>query len=130
MGRHQEKPVPPERILNATRQTCLASCVERADNYFKRLRGLMFRPSLPPEHGLWIVPCADIHSCFMRFPFDAVFVNKQLEVLYLLESMKPWRISRLVKGGHAVLELPAGTIAQSRTEIGDRLAWEPASLQN
>ena len=111
------------KILNITRQTCLARRVERADNYFKRLKGLMFRASLPPEHGLWIVPCADIHSCFMRFPFDAVFVDKHLNVLHRVESMKPWRISKIVKGGHAVLELPAGTIAQSRTEIGDQLAW-------
>lgn len=123
IGHKTGQAISAESILNVTRQTCLARHIERADNYFKRLKGLMFRSALPPEHGLWIVPCADIHSCFMRFPFDAVFVDKHLNVLYLMESMKPWRISKIVKGGRAVLELPAGTIVQSGTEVGDQLAW-------
>jgi hypothetical protein len=111
-------------ILNTTRGTCVARHVEVADAYFKRAAGLMFRSVLPPEHALWIVPCAGIHSCFMRFPFDALFVDKNMKVLAIIKSMRPWRISRWVKGGHAVLELPAGSIALSQTEASDQLAWE------
>ena len=111
-------------MMNLSRQTCVARHVDVADNYFKRLKGLMFSASLPADHGLWIVPCADIHSCFMRFRFDALFVDKDLKVLHFQESMKPWRISKFVKGGHGVLELPDGAIALSQTQIGDQLAWE------
>jgi uncharacterized protein len=114
-------------ILNETRQTCVAAQVNKADNYFSRLLGLMFRAQLPEDQGLWIEPCADIHSCFMRFRFDAIFVDKQGKVLHLIEAMKPWRISRFVKGSRAVLELPAGAIAQSNTVIGDTLVWGEAS---
>ena len=108
-----------KQALNVTKNTVVASQVRMADNYFSRLMGLMGKPGLPPGEGLWILPCSDIHSCFMRFEFDAVFVDKQHKVLHLMESMKPWRISKFVRGGHAVLELPAGAIAASGTVIGD-----------
>lgn len=108
-----------KQAINITRQSVVAAEVRMADHYFSRLMGLMGKPSLPPQEGLWILPCSDIHSCFMRFEFDAIFVDKQNKVLHLVERMKPWRISKLVRGGRAVLELPAGTIAASGTEIGD-----------
>lgn len=111
-------------ILNTTRGTCVARHVEVAGTYFKRGVGLMFRSALAPEHGMWIEPCAWIHSGFMRFPFDALFVDKNRKVIFLIKSMKPWRISPWVKGGDAVLELPAGAIALSQTEVGDQLAWD------
>jgi uncharacterized protein len=110
-----------KQAINITRQTVIATEVRMADNYFKRLQGLMGKPGLPAQAGLWIVPCNDIHSCFMRFEFDAIFVDKQNTVLYLVERMKPWRISKMVKGGHAVLELPAGTIEATGTQVGDKI---------
>jgi len=106
---------------NVTRQSLVAEEVTMADNYFKRLMGLMGKPGLPANAGLWIVPCGDIHSFFMRFEFDAIFVDRQNTVLHLVERMKPWRISKFVKGGRAVLELPAGAIAASQTQIGDQI---------
>lgn len=109
------------QVLNLTQNTLVAVDVRMADNVFKRFCGLMGKPGLPPFHGLWIVPCNDIHSCFMRFEFDAIFVDKENRVLHLVERMKPWRVSKFVKGGRAVLELPAGTIEASRTQIGDIL---------
>ena len=108
-----------KQAFNTTRQSVVAAEVRMANQFFSRLIGLMGQPGLPPQEGLWIVPCADIHSCFMRFEFDAIFVDKQHKVLHLVERMKPWRISKLVRGGHAVLELPAGAVAASGTEIGD-----------
>ncbi len=113
-------------VINKTRQTVVARQVQKADSYFKRLVGLMGKPGIPPGFGLWIVPCQDVHSFFMRFEFDAIFLDGNGKVLYLLERMKPWRVSRFVKGGKVVLELPAGAIAQSVTEIGDELELRPA----
>ena len=109
------------QVNNQTRHTIIAETVEIADSYWKRLTGLMGRPNLPPGQGLWIVPCNDIHSCFMRFEFDALFLDKDHRVLFMIERMKPWRISKIVRGGKVVLELPAGTIATSNTEVGDQL---------
>lgn len=114
------------QVMNQTRQVLLAADVQVADNYFKRLAGLMGKPGLPPQAGLWLVPCHDIHSCFMRFEFDAVFVDKQHIVVHLVERMKPWRMSKFVRKGHAVLELPAGTIQATGTQIGDEVALQEA----
>jgi uncharacterized membrane protein (UPF0127 family) len=109
------------QVFNQTRGTLLVEHLEMADNYLRRLIGLMGRPELSAGHGLWIIPCNDIHSFFMRFEFDAVFLDKTHRVLYTLERMKPWRISKIVRGGKIVLELPAGTIAQTGTQVGDQL---------
>jgi uncharacterized protein len=108
-----------KQAFNMTRQSLIAAEVKVADNYLKRLIGLMGQPNLPPQAGLWIVPCNDIHSFFMRFEFDAIFVDKQNKVVHLVERMRPWRISKFVKGGRAVLELPAGTINTTHTQLGD-----------
>lgn len=113
-------------IMNTTRQTCLAREVIVAETVWQRFKGLMLQPDLPKDHGLWIAPCSSIHSFFMRFSFDAVFVDRNLIVLHTIQSMKPWRISRFVARGHAVLELQAGTITRARTEVGDQLAWQAA----
>jgi uncharacterized membrane protein (UPF0127 family) len=108
-----------KQAVNMTRESVIAKHVRMADTYLTRLFGLMGKSGLPEGEGLWIVPCRDIHSCFMRFEFDAIFVNKQQQVLHLMERMQPWRISKMVWDGHAVLELPAGAIAASGTQIGD-----------
>lgn len=110
-----------QKVINQTRKTVVVENLEMADNYLKRLVGLMGRPGLAQGQGLWIIPCNDIHSFFMRFEFDAVFLDKEHRVLYTLERMKPWRISKIVRGGKIVLELPAGAIADTHTEIGDQL---------
>jgi uncharacterized membrane protein (UPF0127 family) len=108
-----------KQAFNVTRQSVVATDVRMADHYFSRLMGLMGKPGLPAGHGLWITPCSDIHSCFMRFEFDAIFVDKQHKVLHLVERMKPWRVSKIVRGSKAVLELPAGAVAESGTQLGD-----------
>ena len=69
--------------------------------------------------GLWIVPCNSIHSFWMKFDFDAIFLDKNLRVVHLVREMKPGRISKIVFAAHSVLEVPAGLIAQTATELGD-----------
>ena len=60
----------------------------------------------------------------MQFHFDAMFLDKHLKVLHVVKAIKPWRICGFVKGAQSVLELPDGCITQSRTEVGDQLAWQ------
>lgn len=112
------------RCINTTQRTVVATQIEKADTCWKRLLGLMFRKGLPVGGGLWLVPCRDIHSIWMRFQFDAVFLDKDGKVLHLIESMKPCRVSPIIKGGHSVLELEAGAIHLSQTQVGDILSLE------
>ena len=104
----------------------IAQRVIKADTFFSRLRGLMGRKDLPAGEGLLLVPCPQIHTCFMRFSIDAVFCNKQGKVLYVKEQMKPWRLGKFVRGGYYTLELPGGTLA-GRVRPGDELIFTDMS---
>ncbi|HZT08070.1 MAG TPA: DUF192 domain-containing protein [Chloroflexota bacterium] len=107
------------KAWNATRDATLAERGSVADNIWTRGRGLLGTRALSTGSGLLIRPCSSIHSFFMRYPFDAIFISREGAVLHLVRSMKPFRLSRLVFGAHAVLELPAGTIDATGTQIGD-----------
>jgi len=106
---------------NLTRGTRLTECGRVADNAITRLVGLLRDKILAEGDGLWIVPCNSIHSIGMKFEFDAIFLDKNLRVVHLVREMKPWRISKLVFAAHSVLEVPAGLIARTATEVGDTL---------
>jgi uncharacterized membrane protein (UPF0127 family) len=112
--------------VNATREAVLAARARVADRMWARLVGLLRDTDLAQGDGLWIVPCNSVHSFAMRFVFDAVFLDKELRVVHLIPEMKPWRISALILSAHSVLELPAGTIAESGTQLGDQLEMSPS----
>ncbi len=108
-------------LRNLTKGTVVADKLKVADTFGKRLRGLMGRSELPQGEGLMITPCNSIHTFFMRFPIDVLFIDEYLFVVHIIPSLKPYRLSPLVRTARSVVELPAGTIARSRTEPGDRL---------
>jgi uncharacterized membrane protein (UPF0127 family) len=111
------------RVWNATREVWLAAHVEVADRFVRRLVGLLGRRSLPPEHGLLITRCDSIHTIGMRFPIDAVFVDRGSRVVKAVEALRPFRVVWPVRRAIAVLELPAGTIRRTRTRVGDELQF-------
>jgi uncharacterized membrane protein (UPF0127 family) len=108
------------RVRNATRNTVLATSAEIADTSEKRRTGLLKHRSLPRGEGLLIAPCEGIHSFWMKFPFDALYLGRDNKVLKIRASMRPWRISLCLRA-YSVLELPAGTAAETGTVAGDRL---------
>jgi len=110
-----------KKVINVTQNTVVVDNLELATTAWQRFKGLMGRSGISAGGGLWLEPCADIHSCFMRFAFDAVFLNKEGVVLHLIEAMAPWRLSKYVFGGRVVLELPAGEIARHQLALGDQL---------
>ncbi|MDQ6855805.1 MAG: DUF192 domain-containing protein [Candidatus Dormibacteraeota bacterium] len=98
--------------------TVVAEHVEVADTLVSRFMGLMFRRELPPGHGLLIRPCNSIHMFFMRFALDVVFIDRDGRVIRVLDSIRPWRASSLVRGAKAAIELPAGTAARAALAPG------------
>lgn len=111
-------------VTNETRGSVLVTAGHLADNPIRRIIGLLRHTGLNAGDGLLIQPCNSIHSFFMKFRFDAVFLSRDGEVLHLIEDMAPWRISKMVFRGHSVLELPSGVIAQTATRLGDKLRVE------
>jgi uncharacterized membrane protein (UPF0127 family) len=91
-----------------------------ADRPLTRLRGLLGRRELPAGHGLLLRPAPSIHTWFMRFPIDAVFLSAELEVLSVRPEMPAWRMAA-GRGARAVLELSAGEAARRNVTAGSRL---------
>ncbi len=81
----------------------------------------MFSKEFNLGAGLHITPCRSVHTYFMNYAIDVLFVNERLEVVGTIESMPPRRVSRIYRSAMSVIELPAGTVQQSRTEIGQTL---------
>ncbi|MGA3263033.1 MAG: DUF192 domain-containing protein [Terracidiphilus sp.] len=124
------RPATPEtrlRVLNLTRHTVLATCMEVADSGSKRSKGLLGRASLSPGEGLWIIPCESVHTFFMQFPIDLVYLDRGNRIRKLRSEVPPWRVSACLSA-HSVLELVAGTIRNSQTQPGDQLEFSSVSL--
>lgn len=96
-----------------------------ADNVLSRMRGLLGRSELPPGEGLLIRPAPSIHTFFMRFPIDAVFLDADLRVLAVRTEVAPWRTAGH-RGARAVLELPAGEASRRGIRVDDRLVVGPS----
>jgi uncharacterized protein len=114
------------RVLNLTRSTVLATCMDVADSPAKRNKGLLGRKSLSAGEGLWIFPCEAIHTFWMQFPIDLVYLDRKKCIRKLVCNVPPWRLSACF-WAHSVIELPAGTIRNTRTEPGDRLEFSADS---
>ncbi len=108
-------------ITNQTRGTTVCETVLLADNPWLRLRGLLGRDSLPAGEGILLTPSPSIHSAFMRFEFDAVFLDRDMRVLRLVERLPAWK-ARSAKGAKSVLELAAGEIQKRGLQVDDQLA--------
>lgn len=112
------------KAYNLNMQVMVARHVEFAAKPWQRLRGLLGRRSLAPQEGLLIHPCSAVHSWFMAFPFDVIFLDHQFTVVHLIESMPPFRCSPLVSKARYALELSAGMARWSGTKIGDQFAFQ------
>jgi uncharacterized membrane protein (UPF0127 family) len=71
--------------------------------------------------GLWIVPCHGVHTLAMRFPIDAVYLDQERIVIHIEQGLKPWRMAAIRVLATSVLELPMGTVSDSRTQLGDQV---------
>lgn len=87
---------------------------------FSRMKGLLGRSALRPGEGLLLRPASAIHTFFMRFPIDAVFLDREWRVVGIAGDVAPWRTAGR-KGAKAVLELPAGESARHGLRLGDQL---------
>lgn len=108
-------------VTNLTHGTVLGDTVEIADSSPTRNKGLLGRTELPRGGGLWIVPCQSVHTFFMRFPLDLVYIDRHNRVKKVRRAVPAWRISACLSA-NSILELPAGTIDHSRTAPGHQLA--------
>jgi uncharacterized protein len=107
-------------VRNQTRNTVLADAAEVADTSAKRRTGLLKHDRLEPGQGLWIVPCESVHTFFMKFAIDLVYLDRRRKVRKVRHRVAPWRLSACLTA-HSILELPAGSVEATGTRPGDQL---------
>jgi uncharacterized membrane protein (UPF0127 family) len=112
------------RITNQTRGTLLASDAREARTFWSRLVGLLGKSALAPGEALVIDPCTSVHTAFMRFTIDVLYVNREGEVIKVVPELKPFRMSAAGSMRCFVIELPSGIVAATGTAAGDRLHLE------
>jgi uncharacterized membrane protein (UPF0127 family) len=113
-------------VVRNSKNQIVANKVSIAATFFKRARGLLLSSALNEGAGLWITPCNSVHTFFMSYPIDVVFLDRDLRVVSIIENMVPGKISRIQTQAHSVLELPAGTVKKQLVTVGEQLIFEPA----
>jgi uncharacterized protein len=109
--------------FNRTRSTYLAKVLRIADTHWSRFLGLMCSESggFGVGNGLWIVPCHGVHTFAMRFPIDVLYLSSAKTVVHIERNLKPWRMARVSMETASVLELPANTLQDTGTAVGDQI---------
>ena len=110
------------KVFVKEKNILISDNIKQALSLRDRVIGLMFRRSLNFNEGLLISPCNSIHTCFMKFPIDVIFIDKNNKILKISHSMKPWRFSLIYLKSKKVLELSGNTLP-SEVHVGDTLEF-------
>jgi uncharacterized membrane protein (UPF0127 family) len=111
-----------QRLFNKSKRDAeIANFLVVARNFYTRLMGLMGEKSMDSGAALWITRCNSIHTFFMRFPIDVLFVDQNMIVQAKYESLHPWRMTRMIWKASSVIEMPAGTLKIKPVDVGDQL---------
>lgn len=111
------------KIRNISKDTRLAEQAILADSPFARMKGLLGRKGLARTEALILRPCNSIHTFFMRFPIDALFVDRENRVVKMYSGLGPWRLSAISPKAACCIELSAGSIQETHTAVGDELSF-------
>lgn len=112
------------KLYNSTQNCLIADDLKIADNFISRTVGLISKKEISQAEGLLIKPCCSIHTFFMRFDIDVLFVNRKHEVIALYENVKPWKVLPIHPTSQYVVEFTAGTISSKQISKGNILKCE------
>lgn len=118
------------QLYNQNKEEIVASKVIIAKTFLKRLKGLLGKKGLEPGECMIIYPCKSIHTFFMQFPIDVIFLDKGYRVIKVINDMKPWRATSNIKEARYVVEMSSSKIGDTNTiEVGDRLELRDNKLE-
>jgi uncharacterized protein len=109
------------RLINQTKNIILAEDVLMARTPFRRIKGLLGRKVFLSGQAIILEPCNSVHTFFMCFPIDILFVDKNYKIIKILPKFNPNRISRIYWHSSRVIELPAGKLDITNTQAKDQL---------
>lgn len=110
-------------LRNKTNNSIIAQNIIMADSFYKRLKGLMFTKELSPQSAMYIYPCSGIHTCFMNYNIDVLYLDINNIILAADEDMKPWRFGEFHKNAVAAIELRGGRLKETQTRIGQAVEF-------
>jgi len=108
-------------VKNTTKNEKICKNVIFANSFFKRLKGLMFTKELPLNSSMHIKPCGQIHTFFMNYNIDVLYLDKDNIILDIDENLKPGKIGKKVKDTVSVIEFQGGKIEKSNIKIGQAI---------
>lgn len=85
--------------------------LEIADTFLRRFLGLQFRSFMSSGAGIWLSPCASIHTCFMRFPIDVWMLDRDGVILHVKRRVRPWRIVMAPRGTRSIVETTVDAVS-------------------
>ncbi len=112
-------------LIRKTQGNTISTKVKEALSFQQRLVGLMLRKSMDEDEALVFYHAPSIHTFFMRFPIDLIFLNKKNEVIRVCEALRPWRMV-LCSASCLTIELPAHKTKEKCVKLGDILELIPA----
>ena len=116
------------QLINERTRKPVADAVEVADTRAARRRGLLGRAGLDQGAALMLIPCLAVHTAFMRFPIDVIFLDGDGCVVRTVSRLAPWRMA-VCPRARAVVELPAGRLESCAINVGEALYLVPAREQ-
>ncbi|MGJ9457690.1 DUF192 domain-containing protein [Oceanobacillus sp. CF4.6] len=111
------------KLINSQTEQVIAGKVKGAYTFWPRFKGLMLTKSMPENTGLHISPCPSIHTFFMKYSIDILYLNKENEIVGIEENLEPGKIGKRFSGAYSVIEFPAGTIKDTPTFSGQAVKF-------
>jgi uncharacterized membrane protein (UPF0127 family) len=109
------------RIMADGSAFLLSGNIKKADSFSRKLFGLVFSAPLKEGEGLLIENCSSVHTFWMRYPIDILFLDSNNKVLRVFEVLKPFRVTPFIRGAAKTVELKSGTVKACTINIGDCL---------
>lgn len=114
------------KLYNTTKNQIIAKELLVADTFYKRLKGLLGKSNLPDGTALWIKDCPSVHTFFMKFNIDVIFIDKHMRVTQVVENLKPWRFTRFFQyKNKSCIELSSLEEISTKVSRGDILNVRP-----
>ena len=108
------------RIINKTKEAVILKRAKIAESFLSRLLGLMFKKNISVEEGMIFYYTSSIHTCFMRFPIEVVFLNRDMEAIKVYHKLKPFRLAGTLKC-YCIIEMLSCKIHEKAVDVGDVL---------
>ncbi len=109
------------KLVDRNTGEVIATDIETAYSFWPRFKGLMLRKDMPEGSALHISPCPSIHTFFMKFSIDILYLNRKNEIIGMERALSPGKVGKRFTGGHSVIEFPAGSLHNSAVHVGDAL---------